>query len=359
VRMLFAGFRGRERAGPLLPLVPASWLAFSLVFLIGFRVGLNVVDSNVIDVGYASVIGADRIGDGNGIYGEFPKDVGHGDTYGTVTYLAYVPFEQLLPWSGRWDDLPAAHAAAIAFDLLTMLGLFLLGRRLRPGRDGDAVGIALAFAWAAYPYTLFAMNSNANDTLVGMLLVWALVALSSAPGRGAMVALAGGAKFAAGAVAPLFAPGERWPGLWRVLLYSAAFVATLALVTLPWLPDGGLREIYDRTVGYQAARESPFSIWGQEPSLEWLQTGVKGGAVGLALLVAFVPRRRSVGQIAALAAAVLIAFQLAVEHWFYLYIVWFAPLVLAALFAEQRPPGAGEPEPEREEPEPLREPALA
>ena len=28
-------------------------------------------------------------------------------------------------WSGRWDDLPAAHAAAIAFDLLTLLLLFL------------------------------------------------------------------------------------------------------------------------------------------------------------------------------------------------------------------------------------------
>jgi len=30
---------------------------------------------------------------------------------------------------------------------------------------------------------------------------------------------------------------------------------------------------------------------------------------------------------------VLIATQLCAEHWFYLYIVWFAPLVLFALFA--------------------------
>ena len=38
-----------------------------------------------------------------------------------------MPFEQALPWSGKWDDLPAAHAAAIAFDLLTLLFLFLAG----------------------------------------------------------------------------------------------------------------------------------------------------------------------------------------------------------------------------------------
>ena len=32
-----------------------------MVFLVGFRVGLNVTDSNVIDVGYAGVIGANKI----------------------------------------------------------------------------------------------------------------------------------------------------------------------------------------------------------------------------------------------------------------------------------------------------------
>jgi hypothetical protein len=121
-----------------------------------------------------------------------------------------------------------------------------------------------------------------------------------------------------------------------------AFAAVAAATVLPFVPDGGLRELYDRTIGYQAARPSPFSVWGQEPSLEWLQTAVKVAAVSLALLVAFVPRRKSPGQVAALAAAVLICLQLAVTHWFYLYIVWFAPLVLVALFAALREPAAPE-----------------
>src|SRR5581483_7127198 len=46
VRMLLLGFgRGRPRR-PLRPNVPAAWLAVGLVFLIGFRIGLNVTDSN-------------------------------------------------------------------------------------------------------------------------------------------------------------------------------------------------------------------------------------------------------------------------------------------------------------------------
>src|SRR5205085_1878405 len=143
---------------------------------VGFRVALNAADSNVIDVGYAGVIGADRIMDGDGIYGKgFDKDVESGDTYGPANYLAYVPFEQAVPWSGVWDDLPAAHGAAVAFDLAVLLGLFVLGRRLRAGPEGRELGVALAFAWAALPYSAFALESNSNDTLVAAFLVWTLV----------------------------------------------------------------------------------------------------------------------------------------------------------------------------------------
>ena len=136
------------------------------MFLLGVRCGLNVVGSNVIDVGYASVIGADHFGSGEAVYGNFPLDNQRGDTYGPVLYYAYVPFEALLPWRGGWDDLPAAHVAAVAFDLLTAGGLWLLGRRLR----GPELGALLAYAWAAFPFTLLVANSNANDGLVALLV---------------------------------------------------------------------------------------------------------------------------------------------------------------------------------------------
>jgi hypothetical protein len=340
VRMLLAGLRPRERVGPLVPYVPLAALAVALVLLVGFRVALNVVDSNVIDVGYAGVIGADRIVDGDGLYGDgFSEDVPKGDTYGPVDYLLYVPFEQAMPWSGRWDDLPAAHGAAIAFDLLTIGALLLLGRALRPGRAGTALGVALAYAWAAYPYTAFSLETNSNDTLVALACALALLAFArrSAAGTGVVVGLGAASKFAPLVLAPLFARR-------RPLVFGIALAVTLAISVVPFIPDGGPRELYDRTLGYQAARGSPFSIWGQEPSLDWLQTVLKAAAIGLALLVAFVPRHPSDRQVAALGAAVLIALQLPVTHWFYLYVVWFLPFVLVASFGAIRPraPAAGE-----------------
>ncbi|MGI9081214.1 MAG: glycosyltransferase 87 family protein [Thermoleophilaceae bacterium] len=355
VRLLSAGFRPRERREALVPVVPVAWLAVAIFLLAGFRVGLNIMDSGVIDVGYAGVIGADRIADGDPLYGDgFSGEVERGDTYGPVSYLAYVPFEQALPWSGSWDDLPAAHAAAITFDLITLLGLVLLGRRLRPGREGRALGIALGFAWAAFPYALFTLETNANDSIVAMFTVLAMLALTleparrgmSATARGAAVGLGAAAKFAPLALAPLFATGcgrgsrqdgaKRRPCSW--LVFSAALLAVLAAAFLPFLPDGGPRELYDRTLGYQASRPSPFSVWGQVEWLQPLHQAVKAGAVALAVLVAVVPRRRSPLQVAALGAAVLVAVELALTHWFYLYVAWFAPLALVALLGPYRGP---------------------
>jgi hypothetical protein len=331
-RMLLAGFRPRERAERLVPHLSLTWLAVLLVFLVAFRVGLNVVDSNVIDVGYAGVIGADRIVDGEELYGPgFSGDVEKGDTYGPVNYLLYVPFEQALPWSGAWDDLLAAHGAAIFFDLLAIGGLLLLGRSLRSGREGKMLGLALAYAWAAFPYTAFVLETNANDTLVALACIVALLGFAWRSGAtaGAGVGLGAAAKFAPLALAPLFA--RRSP-----VVFGLALGLVLALAVAPFVPDGGLREIYDRTIGYQAGRGSPFSVWGQVESLGWLHTAVKAAAAGLALLVAFVPRRAGERQVAALGAAVLIALQLAAIHWFYLYVVWFLPFVLVAVFGAYR-----------------------
>lgn len=356
-RLLWTGFRPRARDQRLIPHVPVACVALAVLVLVGFRVGLNVVDSNVIDVGYAGVVGADRIADGDGLYGPgFSDDIERGDTYGPATYLAYVPFEQALPWSGEWDDLPAAHGAALAFDLLTLAGLFLLGRRLRPGRGGRELGVGLAYAWASYPYAAFALQTNANDTLVGLLTVAALLALTLGPARRGLSAAASGvgvglgvaAKFASLALAPLLATaagGDRRAGWRSVAVFAAALAAALAATFLPFMPDGGPREIYDRTVGYQASRGSPFSVWGQLDSGEAMRAAVTAAAAALAILVAFVPRRKAPLQVAALAAAVLIALQLAASHWFYLYIVWFAPLALVALFAPYRGAATAAPAP--------------
>ncbi len=336
VRMLVAGLWPRTRPGPLIPFFSTRVLLVGLIALLAARIVLNVVDSHVIDVGVAGVIGADRITGGESLYeGAFSPGIDlRGDVYGPANYLAYVPFELVFPWHGAWDDVPAAHAAAIAFDLLSAAGLFFIGRRLRPGDEGTALGLGLAFAWAACPWTLYAMNANANDTLVAALGIGALLALRSPPLRGAMVALAAAAKFGSAALAPLFATadGER---RWRsVVGFGVAFVAVGALVLVPFLPEGGVREFYDRTLGYQATRNSPFSVWGLAPSLDFLQPVARFVAAALAVGVALRPRFKTPIQIAALACAVTIAVQLTAAHWFYFYVVWFLPFALVASFGE-------------------------
>jgi len=354
-RMLALSRPGASRSRrPLRLNVPPSWLAFAIVFLVGFRIALNVVDSNVIDVGYAGVIGAQRIVQGKPLYGSYPSDNEHGDTYGPVNYEAYVPFQQLLGWSGRWDELPAAHAAAIFFDLLALGLLFMLGRRVR----GPTLAIALAYAWVSYPFTLFALESNANDTLVAALVLAALLAARSAPARGALAALAGLTKFAPLALAPLLATHRLWGDaghslsarlgrgralpLWRwrigrLAWFLCAFALAGAAACIPAFTHDSLHTIYERTLAYQSDRGSPFSVWGLYGGLAGLQLVVQIAAVVLALALALIPRPRDLVALAAACAAVIIAVQLGVEHWFYLYIPWFAGLALLALLGSLSP----------------------
>ena len=111
----------RRAAGRVWPV----WvLLAATVFAAGFRVGLNVRASNVIDVGYSGVIGAERIVAGEAPYGHMPVEESlkacgaadaegeireriqtngrcesanpRGDTYGPVAYESYIPGYLLL-----------------------------------------------------------------------------------------------------------------------------------------------------------------------------------------------------------------------------------------------------------------------
>jgi hypothetical protein len=341
-RMLYAGFRPRRTGQPLVPIVPTAVLVAGIVLLGGFRIGLDVVEGKVGDVGYGSAIGATRIQEDEPLYVDSGKNDQHFDTYGPVNYLAYDPFVRIWQPSQKEIeapddfDLPAARAAAIVFDAFTVLGLFMLGLQLRRGRAGRLLGAALAYGWVAFPYTMFPLMTNSNDGLIAMLVVYALLALNSAPSRGALIALAGAAKFAPLALAPLFATGKGDGSRLRAWTFvGLSFVLVGVLAVAPFIPaEGGWRVFWDQTIGFQFERESPFSIWGQNSGLDPLLSVLKVAVIGLGIAVAFVPRRRSAFQVAALGAAVLLATQVLAIHWFYLYIVWFTPFLLVALFGE-------------------------
>jgi hypothetical protein len=377
VRSAWAGFR---RRGPALrPVWPVWLLAGAAVFLVGFRIGLNLESPHgVIDVGYAGVIGANRILNGEAPYGHMPvrddlkacgpADIdgdiaariqtnGHcetanetGDTYGPVTYLAYIPAYAVFGWTGKWDSLPTAHATSIAFDLLTILGLVLVGLRC----GGARLASALAFAWATYPFTAYALNADTNDSIMPALLVFGFWLVSSPWARGSAVALAGWAKFGALLVAPLWAtyPSVRARDLVR---FGVAFlVATVAAFTVLLLEPSlwtAVVTFWHRTIESQITRQSPFSIWdwGQYhargiPDLGFVQRVVEVFVVVLALTAAVLPRRKGPVELAALTAAILVAFQVALTHWFYLYLPWVLPFLLLWLLLPRGEPAASDEE---------------
>ena len=384
-RSLWIGLRGRgkgwgEDAG-LRPVWPAMWLVVAALFLMGFRVGLNLADSGAVDVGYAGVVGADRIAHGEPIYDNFPVDVSQGDTYGPANYLAYLPFERIWPYSGSWDDLPAAHAAALVFDVAAFILLLLIGRRIRPGPEGQRLAAILAFGWAAYPYTAYALESNSNDSLVAALLLATFLLAARPLARGAMLAAATWTKFAPAVLVPMYLtyrPRPEPPPLQRATssgegararpraqdtlarptLWALAGFIAITVLALTWPAiDPGLKTFYDRTIASQAGRDSPFSIWGQT-SLEPIRIAILALAGIASIAFAIVPRQKSLVQLAALSAALLILLQLTLHHWFYLYIVWFYPLLLIALAASPArtsPPGLDR-SPRRERPSPRRLP---
>jgi hypothetical protein len=340
------GAPGGQPARPLRLLIPPPVLVLGIISLLGFRIALNVTDANVIDVGYAGVIGASKVVHGEALYGHWPADNEHGDTYGPVNYEAYVPFEQTFGWSGTWNDLPAAHAASVVFDLLAVLLLFLIGRRMR----GPTLGIALAYAWVAFPFTLFALESDSNDTLVAVMILAAIYFAGTPPARGAFAALAALTKIAPLALAPLLAThGLREDDGWLSVsalrsrafaLFLLAFVLVAALVSIPALTHDSPHTIFERTLVYQSNRGSPFSVWGLY-GLPGLQRVVQLAAVALAVALAIVPRRDDLVGLTAACAAVIIATQLGIDHWFYLYIPWFFPLVMVALLGRFGAPGPG------------------
>jgi hypothetical protein len=274
-----------------------------------------------------------------------------GDTYGPVSYVAYVPGYLLLGWSGKWDKLPAAHFTSIAFDVLALLGLALVGRRF----GGLRLAATLAFAWAAYPFTQYVSNSNTQDALPAVLLIWGFWLVSSPWARGIFGALAAWTKFGALIVAPLWAgypeavrPRRPRGPLLYVAGFAAATLAAFAILLLEPDPAHAVRVFWDRTLGWQLGRESPFSIWdwGQYhaagiPDLHLVQLPLIGLVLAGAVVAAFYPRRRSPLQLAALTAALLIGFELVLTHWSYLYIPWFAPFVMFAVLAPSRSDRAG------------------
>jgi hypothetical protein len=346
IRTLLMGFGIGERVEKTSNF--PMWLLMVLAGLAGGLVlGLNV-DARVIDVGYAGVVGADRILEGTSPYGTMPQDVGTGDTYGPLNYLLYVPFVLMFGFSGEWDFLPAAHALTLFSFIAGAMALFIVGYRLS-GKEGAA---ALVFAWAAFPYTIYATNNNTNDIIVAAVSAIGLAAAASPIARGASVAAGFAIKLYPLVLGPLWIMYEgrkRKPIVDFVLGGAGVVLVTFWVILLDGHPIEAASRFYENTLAFQGDRVSPWSLFSQVPELAFLQRPLMALAIFLAILVAFVPREKTLRRLAALSAALVIAFQLTVNYWFYTYIIWFEPFVFVSLLLannEKTALDSGQPEEE-------------
>ena len=314
--------------------VPLRWLKWGIVVLMAFRLLFPFADDRlVIDVGLASVAGAEQILAGEDLYGaeSYKHPELHPDTYGPVNYLLYVPFAWAIDSAQH-----AARAATNAFDLATLASVILLGWRLGGRRHGRSLGLLLGYAWATSPYAFFASVWAYNDMLVPLAIVCALLGVSSPWARGTSLGIGAAIKFVPALVWPLIlcAPG----GTLRTRIAAGIGSVALALALFAlFIPDGGVRELYDRTVGWQLSRDSTISLWGQFGAITPFRSVAVGLVAMLALLGGVPARRLAIVQLVAYATAVIVAFELSLAHWLPSYIVWFAPLFLVTVL------GAGTP----------------
>jgi hypothetical protein len=324
----------------LRPSVSSRWLGLAILILLLARIG-SVAGSNILDVGQASSLGAWRLLHGLHLYGAVSWQGPGGlrvyrpDSYGPFAYYAYIPFAAVFPpapllqgWAHPLTAVLATLLPAVCFDVLTLAGLHVLGRRL----GGRPLAKAFMFAYLLYPFPDLSLMAETNDALIAALCVWTIVVAAERPAaRGLLMAAAALTKFVPALLALQFLGEKR--GRWR---YALTLVASLAGM-LAWpLITSGPANFLDSTFGYQLTQRgggTQFSIWTYvPPHMAIVARLIVAAALLLLALSPMVrPPVRDVRQHAALAAALLIGGQLLLGYWFYSYLTWCYPLLVIAV----------------------------
>jgi hypothetical protein len=330
---------GTWRMPELRPSVSSRWLGLAILILLLARIG-SLAGGNILDVGQACSLGAWRLLHGLPLYGAASWQgpgglrLNRADTYGPFAYYAYMPFAAVFQpalawgWAHSVSVVPATLLPAVCFDVLTLAGLHVLGRRV----GGRSLAKAFMFAYLLYPFPDLSLTAETNDGLIAALCVWTIVVATERPeARGLLMAAAALTKFVPALLALQFLGEKRGRGR-----YALTLVAALSGM-LAWpLITSGPASFLDSTLGYQLVQRgggTQFSIWTYMPPYMAIVARliVAAALLLLALSPMVRPPVRDARQHAALAAALLIGGQLLLGYWFYSYLTWWYPLIVIAV----------------------------
>lgn len=236
----------------------------------------------------------------------------------------------LAPIHALFEDY-AARAIAVFSHLLVFLGLVFVGRNL----FGDVqLGLGMATLYLLLPCTAFTVE-EVNHVLPAALTLWALVAYRRPLLSGALLGLACGIMFFPVFLIPLWAAFYGRRGIVRfsvaLLLIGSVVCSTVALTT----PEIGT--FFSHTIGTINLEilsfETPESTTGfWIHSLRYYRIPVIVSFFLLLIGLTFWPRRKSVEHLVSASAAILTATQFWYPQQGGVYVLWYLPLLLVAMF---------------------------
>jgi hypothetical protein len=306
----------------------------------GFAVVLALLvvipGGEVGDVSNASMSGATQLLGGTLPYGHIAQGIVHGDTYPLFAYVLYAPAALVWPVHDLFDNLDGGLWVAAVALLAGSVAIFRAGRNA----DDEAFGLRHATAWLIFPPVLVTASAGANDLPTAALVAWAVAAFLHAGRTSSWLSAAAWAKVVPVFVLPLWIARFRGGGLRRALIAPAVLTLAMLALLLAFGGTGGLRAMLD-AIAFQSDRGAQLSFW-VVTGAGALQVAVQ--AAGLALAAAgavAVWRSEALGaslvRLCALAAAVLLAFEIGASYWSYAYLPWVYPLLAVALLWPREP----------------------
>ena len=243
-------------APPFRPRLP--WPVWLACLAVGAAFIVHGAASSVqpIDVAFASDIGARLTQGGVAPYGnivDMPGVLIHGDTYGPVAYLAYVPGVASVD-----QGVQGVLWTNVALVLGVAMTLILVGRH----RGNPRAGLWAAATWTTCPPVAIGAIAGNNDVVVAAALTALLLCVRRPAWRGATLAIAACTKFLPIVLGILLLRlrGETRRDTARFIAGGAGTMVLLFFVSFRGLEPA--RDFWDRAILYQLDRDDIASVWG-------------------------------------------------------------------------------------------------